>query len=142
MWSTPSDLARFSIGVMLAYAGQSDDVISQEMAIQMLSPQLEGRGLGPFLGDDGGDRFYFSHDGANDGFKSYLIAYPKRGQGVVIMTNGDNGAALWREILNGASVEYGWLRDNTSLYVGITVVLVLALVGILFLRRRVRDSSV
>ena len=143
MWSTPSDLARFGIGVMLAYAGQSDDVISQEMAIQMLSPQLEGRGLGPFLGDDGGDRFYLAHDGANDGFKSYLVAYPKRGQGVVIMTNGDNGAALWREILNGVSGEYGWLRDNTSLYVGITVVLVLALVGILFLRRRrARERSV
>lgn len=135
MWATPSDLARFAIHVMLAYQGRPDRILSQEMAIQMLTPQLEDSALGPFVGDDGGDRFYFLHAGAVDGYKSYLAAYPKRGQGLVIMTNSDSGDALWREILNSVSVEYGWFKNYTWLYVSITVVILLALVG-LFLRWR------
>ena len=39
----------------------------------------------------------------------------KRGQGLVIMTNGDNGKELWPEILDSVSVEYGWLKDYTGL---------------------------
>jgi len=137
LWSIPSDLASFAAGVMSAYAGRSDDVLSQEMARLMLTPQLESRGLGPVVLDDGGDRFYFMHPGANDGYKSVLVAYPKRGQGVVIMTNSDGGEALWREILNSASVEYGWVQDNTALYAGLIVVMVLVVVGMLALRKRI-----
>ena len=136
MWGNPSDLAQFAIRVMLSYAGQPDGVLSQDMAIEMLTPQIEGRGLGPVLDDDGGDLFYFLHPGANDGYQNYLIAYPERGQGVVIMTNGDNGEALYNEIKNGVSAEYGWVRDYTYLYAGIAVVIVLAVLGILLLRRR------
>ena len=107
----------------------------------MLSPQIEGRGLGPWLGDDGGDRFYFMHDGINDGFKSVMAAYPERGQGVVIMTNGDSGDALWREILNCISVKYGLVRDFTYLYAGIALAIVLAILGILLLRRNKREGT-
>jgi CubicO group peptidase (beta-lactamase class C family) len=135
MWTTPSDLGRFASGVMLAYAGRPGNVLSHDMAIQMLSPQIEDRGLGPVLGDDGGDRLYFLHSGANEGYRCILVAYPKRGQGVVIMTNGDNGQALHQEILHSVSVEYGWVKDYTYLYVSITVAILLALLGILLLRR-------
>jgi CubicO group peptidase (beta-lactamase class C family) len=142
MWSTPSDLANFAIKAMQSYAGQSNGVLSQEMARQMLTPQTEGRGMDFELGDDGGDLFYFLHPGANYGYKSILVAYPERGQGVVIMTNGDNGELLRREILNSVSVEYGWVRDNTTLYVSITVVIVLILLGVLILgRKRARGRS-
>lgn len=143
MWSTPSDMARFAIGVMQAYVGQSDGVLSQAMAIQMLTPQIETRGLGPNVLDEGGDLFYFMHPGANDGYESVLVAYPERGQGVVILTNVDEGELLWREILNSVSAEYGWVRNYTYLYVSATAVIVVALVlvGILVLRkRRTRDK--
>jgi CubicO group peptidase (beta-lactamase class C family) len=135
MWSTPSDMANFAIKLMLAYQGQPDSVLSKEMAFQMLSPEEEGLGLGVYVGNDGGDLFYFFHDGANDGYKSYMVAYLERGQGVIILTNGDNGDALGREILNSVSVEYGWFRDNTLIYLGSTMVIALVLVGILFFRR-------
>ena len=128
---------------MYAYAGRSDGVLSRDMAIRMLSPQIEDRGLGPVLGDDMGDLFYFLHPGANEGHRSVLIAYPSRGQGVVIMTNADNGEAFWHAMLRSVSIEYGWARDCTYLYVGITVAIVLALTGILFLhRKRARVRSV
>jgi CubicO group peptidase (beta-lactamase class C family) len=135
-WATPSDLARFAIGVMRAYRGEPDGVLSEAMAIQMLTPQIDDRGLGPELGDDGGDRFYFYHPGDNEGYTSMLVAYPERGQGVVIMTNGDRGDVLWRETLNSISVEYGWVRGDTHWYVSATVAIVLVLVGIVVLRRK------
>jgi len=142
MWATSSDLAQFVIRVMQSYTGQLDGVLSHDMATQMLTPQIDDRGLGPLVYDDGSDLFYFMHPGANDGFTSVMVAYPLRGQGVIIMTNSDNGNALWREILNSVSIEYGWVRDNTSLYISTAVVIVLVLLGILILRRtRVRGRS-
>ena len=47
--------------------------------------------------------------------------------------------------MGSVSVEYGWVREDTYLYVSITAVtvIVLALVGVLLLRkRRVRGDSV
>lgn len=79
MWSTPSDLAQFAIKVMESYMGQSDGILSQVMAIQMMTPQTENRGLGTVFGDDWGYFFYFMHPGANDEYKSVLVAYPQRG---------------------------------------------------------------
>jgi len=140
-WSTSSDLARFAIRVMQSYAGQSDSVLSSSMTIQMLTTQIDKLGLGPELYDDGGDLFYFAHPGANDGYASILIAYPKRGQGVVILTNGDNGRTLWREIVKSVSIEYGWVKDYTILYTSITIAIVLAVAGILILRRARAHSS-
>jgi CubicO group peptidase (beta-lactamase class C family) len=136
MWATPTDMAHFAIALMNSYNGLPDQVLSQDMAIQMLSPQFEEWGLGLFLGDDGGDRFYFMHDGANDGYETVMVGYPQRGQGVVIMTNADSGAALWQEILNSVSVEYGLVSDNTYLYVGTALAIGLAVLGILLLRRK------
>jgi len=129
MWSTPSDLAKFAIQIMKSYLGEEKSILSQEMAQQMLTPHSEGRGLDFELGDDGGDRFYFLHPGGNHGFKSILVAYPERGQGLVIMTNGENGDQLWREILNSVSVEYGFVR-STSPLIKIAFVIVTVIIGI------------
>ncbi len=134
-WATPSDLARFYIELMQTYMGESDTVLSQEMAVMMLTPQVEDRGLGPWIGDDGGDLFYFGHPGHNYGYKSYLVMYPKRGQGLVIMTNSESGDDLYNEILRSVNNEYGWLRDNTVLYSIITAILVIAVVAFFVLRR-------
>jgi len=130
------DMARFLIAVMDAYAGRSGSVLSPEMAREMLTPQIESTGLGPAVLDDGGDRFYFLHDGATDGYETYMVAYPKRGQGVVIMTNADSGAALWREIVNSVSVEYGLVPDYNALYVGIAAAVLITVPVFLLLRRK------
>ena len=45
-----------------------------------------------------GDRFY--HSGSNGtGFRCYCEFDPKRGSGIVIMTNASGGAALWQELI-------------------------------------------
>ena len=142
MWTTPSDMARFAIAVMDSFGGRSNQILSREMTREMLTPQIESHGLGPAVLDDGGDRFYFQHAGGNDGYKTVLVAYPKRGQGVVVMTNSDSGEALWREILNSVSVEYGLVRDDTALYVSLTAVAVIALLAFMLLRRRRTGNDV
>lgn len=134
-WSTSSDLARFTIQLMKTYQGDSNDILSPQMAVLMMTPQMENRGLGPVVLDDGGDRFYFLHPGGNDGYQSIMVAYPERGQGIVILTNGDNGSLLWREILNSVSIEYRWVQNNTVLYSAIFSLTLLSVLAI-FIRRR------
>lgn len=116
LWTTPSDLARFAVEIMLAYNGQSDTVISQEMASQMLTPQIntpaeplgDSYGLGFHLAGEG-QEMVIHHTGGTWGSTSLLWIYPETGQGAVIMTNSAAGHGLIRfEILLSIAEEYGW----------------------------------
>jgi len=107
LWTTPYDLARFACEIMLASQGKSDRVLSQVMVEMMLTPAKEGYGLGLIVKGSGRD-LQFSHSGGNEGFRCHMMAYPERGQGAVIMTNGDLGGDFLPEILRSLSAEYGW----------------------------------
>jgi CubicO group peptidase (beta-lactamase class C family) len=107
LWTTPTDLALFAREIMLAKEGKSDRILSQVIVELMLTPIKEGAGLGLFISGSGQD-LQFSHGGGNEGFRCYMMAYPKRGQGAVIMTNSDLGGDLLPEILRSLSAEYGW----------------------------------
>jgi len=103
LWTTPSDLALYAIEVQKALAGKSA-VLSAAMARQMLSPN--GQGLGPQTGGRK-ENPYFFHQGSNEGYKSYLVAY-NNGDGAVIMTNGNNGLGLAYDIVSTIANEYKW----------------------------------
>ena len=107
LWTTPTDLCRFALEVILSRGGWSNKVLSQEMVQEMLSVQSESYGLGLSLRHEGKD-FRFMHGGSNAGFKCALVAYPEREQGVAVMTNGDHGGSLMSEIFCSLSAEYGW----------------------------------
>ena len=116
LWTTPSDLARFAIEIMRARAGESDRLLSQEMAGEMLAPQIEipesffsdAYGLGFDLGGDGRE-FRCLHTGGTWGSTSILWMHPETGQGAVIMTNSASGEGAIRiEILLSIAAEYGW----------------------------------
>jgi CubicO group peptidase (beta-lactamase class C family) len=107
LWTTPTDLARFALEILLAKEGKSDRVLSRVMVEMMLTPVKENCGLGLMVKGSGQD-FQFSHGGGNEGFRCYLMAYPKRGQGAVIMTNSDLGSDFMPELLRSLSAEYGW----------------------------------
>jgi len=107
LWTTPTDLALFAREIMLAKEGKSDRILSQVIVELMLTSIKEGAGLGLFI-KGGGHDLQFSHSGGNEGFRCYMIAYPKRGQGAVIMTNSDLGGDLLPEILRSLSAEYSW----------------------------------
>ncbi|MGH7506786.1 MAG: serine hydrolase domain-containing protein [Longimicrobiales bacterium] len=107
LWTTPSDLARLAIEVQRSLQGESNRVISAAMTREMLSRQAGSYGLGFGL-NGSGDSASFAHGGANEGFRAQFFAFNERGQGAVIMTNGDNGSPLAIEILRAIAREYGW----------------------------------
>jgi CubicO group peptidase (beta-lactamase class C family) len=105
LWTTPSDLARFAIEIQRALAGNST-VLSASMARQMLTPIRNNYGMGPGTGGRP-DRPYFTHGGSNAGYQCLLVAY-NNGDGVVVMTNGDNGGQLAAEIVRTIAFDYKW----------------------------------
>ncbi|WP_052200259.1 serine hydrolase [Terriglobus sp. TAA 43] len=107
LWSTPSDLARAAIEVQKEYAGTSDRILTQALAKDMLSRQKDNWGLG-FEVEKPGATPRFDHFGVNTGFVSVLEAYRDQGQGVVIMTNGQQGEKLITELLRSIAHEYAW----------------------------------
>ncbi|MFC1922564.1 serine hydrolase domain-containing protein [Chloroflexota bacterium] len=116
LWTTPSDLARFTIELMSAYNRESSTILSQDMAKEMLSPQVKilgnpmekAYGLGMALGDDYGVMRIQHTGGCPWGSNVTLIAYPETGQGAVVMTNSANGSAIRVEIWLSIAIEYGW----------------------------------
>jgi CubicO group peptidase (beta-lactamase class C family) len=116
LWTTPSDLARFAIEIMRAYAGEPDLLVSGEMAVEMIAPQIEAHdsplkdsyGLGVDLAGEGQD-LRFSHTGGTWGSTCLLWAHPETGQGAVVMTNSASGEGAIRfEIVVSIAAEYGW----------------------------------
>jgi CubicO group peptidase (beta-lactamase class C family) len=106
LWTTPSDLARYAIEVQQSLVGRANHALSVAMVRRMLKPVKDHQGLGPEIGGSA-EHPYFEHGGANEGYRCYLVAYDE-GDGVVVMTNGDNGGQLASEIVRTVAHEYGW----------------------------------
>jgi CubicO group peptidase (beta-lactamase class C family) len=107
LWTTPTDLACFALGIQRSYAGDSGGILSQATAREMLTPQVprEGEwthlGLGPFLAGEG-ETARFGHSGGNEGFRCLMVAYRSGKFGAVVMTNGDEGGTLVQQEIFGA----------------------------------------
>jgi hypothetical protein len=86
--------------------GRSNKVLSKQLTQTMLSPVLDGAGLGVFLETKGG-RKYFGHGGANEGFRCQYYGSLEGGNGVVVMVNSDNGNII-PEIINSVATVYNW----------------------------------
>jgi CubicO group peptidase (beta-lactamase class C family) len=112
LWTTPSDLALFASAIQDALAGKPGAIISPSTAHEMLQPVLGFYALGFAIAGNGRNR-YFSHPGVNAGFVAFLFAYEK-GDGVVLMTNGQNTKVLGLEIIHTLSKQYGWTEFPTD----------------------------
>jgi CubicO group peptidase (beta-lactamase class C family) len=110
LWTTPSDLARFAIGVQQAAAGKGK-VLSRELMGQMLTRQMETAGLGLFL-EGTGRTLRFGHDGRDEGFDAFLTATAETGQGAVIMINANDNSGMVRRIARAIAREYHWPEDK------------------------------
>ncbi len=104
LWTTPSDLARYALGVQAALAGRSK-IITAATAREMLTPVIENQAIGPQVG--GGAGRYFMHNGGNEGYRCVLVAYTD-GEGAVVMTNGDRGGELMGEVIRTIAHIYQW----------------------------------
>jgi CubicO group peptidase (beta-lactamase class C family) len=112
LWTTPSDLALFALAVQDALAGKPGAIVSPSTAQQMLRRVLGFYALGFAIAGNGPNR-YFSHPGVNAGFVAFLFAYEK-GDGLVLMTNGQNTKGLGLEIIRTLAKQYGWTEFPTE----------------------------
>jgi hypothetical protein len=104
MWTTPSDLCRFGIGIQEGLRGSGDSKFSKEMATSMTSMMADGpTSPGFFIEGD-----YFLHNGGNVGMKCLLKAHKTGGYGFAIMCNSDDGQALQFFVFNALADAYGW----------------------------------
>jgi CubicO group peptidase (beta-lactamase class C family) len=108
LWTTPSDLARFTLAVQHALEGR-DGLLTAATAKQILDTPVAGSDYGLGFGvKHTGEKLQLSHGGSNAGFRCVLVAYPFAGRGAIVMTNSDNGAELGDEILRAIAREYAW----------------------------------
>jgi CubicO group peptidase (beta-lactamase class C family) len=112
LWTTPSDLALFALAIQDALAGKPGALVSSSTAQQMLQRVLGFYALGFAIAGSGPNR-YFSHPGVNAGFVAFLFAYEK-GDGLVLMTNGQNTKGLGLEIIHTLAKQYGWTEFPTE----------------------------
>lgn len=108
LWTTPTDLARFLIEVQRSAIGQSNRVLSRTLVQEMLSPVGVGDYAVGFSIGKIGQGWYFTHGGANLGFRATMLAHKVKGYGLVIMTNADQGAAVAAELSRRIQLAYEW----------------------------------
>jgi hypothetical protein len=107
LWTTPTDLAKWALGLSRAFTGASSELMSLASARAMLTPGLGHWGLGVEVGGAVED-LWFHHAGDDAGFNANLIAWPERGRVLVAMTNSDEGMVVATELMQAVAREYGW----------------------------------
>ncbi len=108
LWTNPTDLAKFVIGIQLAYEGKSAKLLNRQSAALMLTPYQNkmGIGLGTFINVKDSTK-YFSHPGATVGFQSIYYGSLQGGNGVVVMLN-SGSQQLVTEVVNSVAKVYGF----------------------------------
>lgn len=109
LYTTPSDLARFAIALQRARLGLDHTILSRDLARLMTAPQPPGNyGLGfEMLRPREEPKRFFGHTGGNVGFRCMLLASLEGGNGVAVMTNGDEFRAV-SDIISKVVAEYAW----------------------------------
>lgn len=107
LWTTAPDYAGFMLGLVADAMGAPKKMLSPGSARAVLTPQFRNRGFGVRIEGTGNDAHVIVR-GRTCGFSSLAMFYPARGQGLVVMTNSDNGGLLADEILRAASAAYEW----------------------------------
>ncbi len=104
LWTTPSDIATLLLAVQRAAAGEPG-VISPAIAKAATEVVLAPSSMGFFI-DDKPARF--GHNGSNQGFESLSFAFKDRGEGLVLMANGQNNWPMFEAIVRTMARIYDW----------------------------------
>lgn len=106
LWTTATDLVHFANDLGESASGRSNRVLRLQTARAMLSRQQGGHALGVALNKEGATGFM--HGGANAGYRCLMLVLVASGNGVVIMTSGEQGDALYGEIVQAVGRVYSW----------------------------------
>lgn len=110
LWTKPSDLARFALGIRAAWLEEPGALLGPPMARTMLTPGKGRWGLGiPVSGI--GESLSFGHGGNSPGYAAFWVLYPETGDGVVVMANARASGDLLMEVVRAVERVYGWPGD-------------------------------
>lgn len=107
LWSNANDLANFLIEIGKGYKGTSK-VFSKSVINELLAEKIDDHYYG-FYAYGEGDNLTIAHYGGNLGYRSAMILNVKTGDGLIVLTNSDNGSLLAGDILRAWS-----LQNNVS----------------------------
>jgi CubicO group peptidase (beta-lactamase class C family) len=107
LWTTPSDLSQFAIGIQRSYRGEKGAPLSKDLVTELLTPQKDDYALGLATISKGTSR-RFVHGGSNAGFESKLVAYIEQGKGAVVMANSNFSGPLIEEVMASIALAYQW----------------------------------
>ncbi len=105
-WSNATDMAKFMIEIYNAYQGKNS-IFSQTDIESILNDEREGHVYG-FIVDRSDDDISITHYGGNAGYRTGMTISLSSGNGLVYLTNSDNGGALGNELLLSASQIFNW----------------------------------
>jgi hypothetical protein len=132
LWTTPSDLARFTLEFIKVYNGESNRLVSWETLCKAVDPCCS----------------YFNINDSGSGFYCSQVFNVKTGQGIILMMNSShNSRSFKRELLHSVFTGYRWLWGDfikrreiiNSLILTLAaalILLIMPLALILFLLRR------
>ncbi|MEJ0005814.1 MAG: serine hydrolase [Steroidobacteraceae bacterium] len=104
LWTTASDIAHYILAVQHSLKGNG--FLAKQTVERMLTPGKQNWGLGPIIGKDS-EHPYFQFSGGNYGYISVFVAY-ENGDGVAVLTNGEQGGKLGSEVVHTVAEVYGW----------------------------------
>lgn len=113
LWTTPSELVLWGKAIQQVQQSQKDGFLKVETVKEMLSPDDDDMGLGPYVIDH-----YFGHGGADEGFRAELMVWQELPIAVAVMSNSDNGSTIIWEVLLSLAEEYSLpgLRPRTRTF--------------------------
>jgi len=105
LWTTPSDLALYVMHMQGIMAGKKDGIIKKSTVTAMFTMHQEGWGLGPSMSEVE-NQLMFAHGGKNLGFTNEFKAFVNKGEGMIVMSNGDNAGPINQDIMRAISKHY------------------------------------
>lgn len=103
LWTTPADLTRLACDVWSALQGSETALLRPETVRAMLTAEPGGWGLGWQLAEEGG-RATFGHGGSNVGYRCRLVVDRATGDGLAVMTNGEDGIRVIEQLVHAAGL--------------------------------------
>ncbi|RDB36763.1 MAG: class A beta-lactamase-related serine hydrolase [Spirobacillus cienkowskii] len=107
LWSTPADISQILIEIMKAYQNKKSLFSNLNIKKALTKQKNTQYGLG-FVISGTNDKLRIAKLGQNAGYQGWIVAYPSKGQGAVIITNSDNGRELAQDIISSIAKNYDW----------------------------------
>lgn len=106
LWSNSIDMAKFLLEIYKAYQGKST-LFSKADIQSLLNHERDGHFYGFRMERNNGD-ITITHYGGNAGYNTGMSISLTHGNGLVYLTNSENGWQLGRDLLLSAAQVYNW----------------------------------